>query len=301
MEVTIDQLELVSRILRTRLTRPTTVDTVILSPNDVRSSKLSDHFGRYIGAFGLRPNSHPYFGLFCKPDPISDPTDLYIYYLRTNYTKIQRSELLIMAEFEPKIKSDTIKIGVVNVRPTSPKLSDLSSLLQTIEYSIGPNLIRDYVSKQTTFTYGSSFVAFNKCLPSTDNCIMFNTPTYDRLFDALTQTGRECIRDLHLDEDHPLVSSFDVAQVLYEGHYLYLVRLLDNFIQVIIPHSHQFSHHESFNRFENLIKMTNKNYKLIASRYYGATDGSCLDTNWNYVYCPSSCRLLRWLYIPKTI
>lgn len=186
MTFTTGQLELLSHTLRFRMVRPTTIGVNIIMPNDVSISKIDDHMGRYVGFFNNRPNGQPYSGLSCRNDD-DIMTHLHVFYLRTEYKRIQPAELFLLSQFY----GDLTKLakGVINIKPSMPKVCDASMLLQSVEYSIGPQLIQQYKTNQIMYTHGASFVAFNPTIVCPTNCGQVNDTEFTQTLSLLGSFG----------------------------------------------------------------------------------------------------------------
>lgn len=150
-QIFVEHLIIASKILLSRLTRPATVDTNIVYAHLVDPSfKLETHHGRFIGCFSLRPDGSPCFYLAGRTHPEEEISHLFVYYVNCQFNKIQATEVEALKAFLPKISEPAsgLKIGIINVQCSAHPVTHLSTLIEAVDYSIGPQLLTEFVPCQ---------------------------------------------------------------------------------------------------------------------------------------------------------
>lgn len=140
MSVSSYQLELASIILRSRLTRPSTIDVVILDPKAADANlNLSNLFGTFIGCFYIRPDQDVCFVMGARSHPEGKLDHLFVYYMNHEYEEIQVSELEMLKPFLAKDEVNRLQLRccVINIRCSADPHQYLSVLIETIDSSIG--------------------------------------------------------------------------------------------------------------------------------------------------------------------
>lgn len=151
MSVSSYQIELASIILRSRLTRPSTIDVVILDPKTADSSlNLSNLYGTFIGCFYIRPDQDICFILGARLHPEAKIDHIFVYYMNREYEEIQSSELELLRPFLAKNEVNRLQLRfcVINIKCSADPHKHLSVLIEAIDSTIGFELMNNSQSVQ---------------------------------------------------------------------------------------------------------------------------------------------------------
>lgn len=276
--ITASSLLIATKILRSRLIKPQSIGANILDPEKAIASNIDDNFGKFIGFFVKRVNNEPCFVLFSRSDPNKTIDHLFIFYLRHKYAKIQQSELKLLKAKMPRllVSSDEVKLSVINVQSEAPKSCDLSILIQTVEFSLSPDLMTNFVDRQDIKTGKiSSFVCFNPNLPLPKCNLTSILPENEKIWAFVATTDLKVIED----RKQSIPDDFHLMITGYSGHAVYIIHHIKiKSIMLLLPHHNHFSCEEDANDFVNELKNRLLPYKprfIGATRYYGDVNTCC--------------------------
>lgn len=147
------QFDVASRILLSRMIKPTTIDVAILDRETLSPGKrvnFANICNRYIGCFDQRVDGKLCFYLAARQHPDSDITHLFIYYVNTGYKVIQDIDIDRLKMYIPNLTDDdcSMKIGIVEATCSAHPANYLSVLIEAIDFTIGHLLIENYVPLQ---------------------------------------------------------------------------------------------------------------------------------------------------------
>lgn len=254
LSVNISHLEFASLILRSRLTRPLTIDVNILSPAIVNPQcDFFNLFGRLIGCFGLRSDTDVCFYLAMRYDPESKYIRcIYVFYMNHNYDRIQQSEVDVLKQYIPYIDEgeDRIKVGIINIKSSAHPSTHLSVLIEVIDHFIGQDLINfEKVRYIDTDTRNLAIGPTRNCnlqhcdgFPSQENIERFeDAAKYHDL--SFGYRDSECKR-----------SQVDVIMFRTNGHLIDIIVNKDNgCVNHLLLHRNQYLDENHYASVKNLI------------------------------------------------
>lgn len=136
-----------ARMLYARLTRPSTIDVMIYPRfiSDIEY-RFDQHCGRFIGCFDKRLDGLLCFYLAGRSDPDGDLDHLFVFYFNSSYKTLQESEIEQLKACIPNIghAECTLKIGIINVKCSSPPVTYLSALVYALDRLIDVALIENF-------------------------------------------------------------------------------------------------------------------------------------------------------------
>lgn len=140
-------LKLAATVLKSRFTRPTTIDVTILEHDLIEESvKIDQQVSRFVGCFGIREDGSLCFYLVCR-NPLTDKvTTVFVFYLNEPYEEVQECEMAVLSRYIPSLSSlnHKIDIGIINIVNSLNVTTNLSVLLEAIDYCVGSQLVRRY-------------------------------------------------------------------------------------------------------------------------------------------------------------
>lgn len=271
-------LQFATIVLRHRLTRPASIDTVVLDPSlsSTLPAKLDDLDGRFVGYFTRRPNGDPCYILLGRRDPLLDFTHIIAFYVRARCRTIQTSEV---RPLRSRVAED-LEQGVIVVQHSAPRFCDLSVLIQAVEFSIHPDLIYNFTSVQVIDAHGViSPVCFNASIPMPDCDLGVCDLACENFWSSIRAMN---IKVAFYDEDSQpgsLPIDFDVLQIVHEDHQLFGIHHRQHrALMFLLPHSRQFGSQEDFDRIKNNISRALGGHEfqhIGVTRYYGDPSVKC--------------------------
>lgn len=174
---------IISRLLLTRLTRPTTVSIDIIdnhwlcenpSANSIRTN-IRGSFSRFVGCFDVLPKQDICFILAARADPDGDLSHIFVYHWNCDYKVIQECEINTLKLYVSELSNyANVKIGIINVKCSLDYDISLSVFIEAISHSIGSHLIEKFTPLQIINVTAD----YSRCFPSgisdrvsdTNNC-----------------------------------------------------------------------------------------------------------------------------------
>lgn len=268
-------IQLVTRLLRHRLSTKASIDVRILEPDTSNDTvDFNEYYGTFLGLFTVRPNGSPVFLLFIRHSIGENIHLVIVYYMGNRIKQIQPSEKrLISARL-----GNTVPVSIINVVSTAPDFCDWSILLQTVEYSIDPSLAQIGCTRQVIEALsGSRLLSYNPHLPYPNNCHE-NSTGFSHLWELLKSSGIRCVDFSVHDEDiHP--DMFDILRIKHEDHYLFAVYYVKfNSMMLILPHTCQFARRQDY---ESIVQAITSSFFSSRLDYVGST---------RFQACTESCK-----------
>lgn len=279
--ITKTDLSMATRMLSHRLTDPTKLNVTLIDLALDTAAEMEEYFGRYIGYFDLRPNGDPCFVLMARLVPGSEIDHLFVFYLRTNYRKVQKSEVQTLQKRLPSLTK--LKTAVVNIRTLAPRTCNLSILLQTVEFNISPSLLNDFRPVQIIYTdRGVRSVCFNPHIPYPDCISLSPASEANDVWKDIENLGLKVVH--HNSDTLPknVSADFDIMSLEYDGHLLYLIHHREiRSIVFLLSHYTQFKFQEDYQDYARQVTRSfGPGIKFAGvTRYFGDSTTMCTSSN----------------------
>lgn len=151
-------LLIISRILFTRLARPSSISVDIIDYHLLRDEystrdvliNITSSFGRFVGCFDLTPSRDLCFYLAARNHPDQEISHIFVYYLNRDHKVIQINEMETIKKYNVDLKrlDPNVKFGVINVRCSIETNNQLSLFVEAISYSVGSQMIENFQELQ---------------------------------------------------------------------------------------------------------------------------------------------------------
>lgn len=263
MSVSDAHIQIASMVLKSRLTRPSTVDINIINPFRISlSCKLDQMTGRYIGCFDTREGGDICFYLAARYHPDSQIKFLFVYYMNQDHSEIQQWDIDALKPYLTYIDDDEdpIQISIVNVKSSAHPRLHLSVLIEVVDYTIGYKMINNFqkVRYIDTDTRDLSIGTMKDCcLNHCDGNASDESLVNFRLWANDTKISFEVL-------DYPRTRfSGDAALVKVDGHFTgILIDKEDNFVNHLLIHRNQYLDQESYAKVVGWINSCLGNHEL---------------------------------------
>lgn len=269
IELSVDELSLASKILLSRLSRPSTLDIAIVIPNAItREMKLDNHIAKFVGGFHLGHNDNICFSLIChsKEDDVID--HVFVYYLNEEYTQIHPLDISILRPFVPNIgrPGSIVKKGVINVVTSSSPDTYLSIMIEAIDATIGEDLVRNFVSARRVDMTSQDLSIGRNPSCRLDHCD--GKPKPD-ILSRMKAVAEEFGIRLALGDHPSQLHSPEMALIKTLGHIVGCIHH-NNTVNYLVVHKNQFRDEE---HYQDVCKMvdswypTGSNLKHVVTRF----------------------------------
>lgn len=278
LSITENHLSMASKILMSRLTRPSAIDTIIVAAHLINPSyKLENYCNRFIGCFDLRPDNNVCFYLAARYHPDERITHLFVYYLNCDYDRIQEAEIEALKPYLPNIgDSDSdLKVGIIIVRCTSHPSTYLSTLIEAIDFTIGPQLISNFVPLQIINTDVRD-LAIGPHNDIVTNCDGILSAEAVSKFQMIAEDHKV---ELSIDDESARLSNPEVILLRTNGHLMGIICSEEaKLANYILMHKNQFENIEHYARIKRLISnWMNMPLHHCCSRFFGNNTLNCSD------------------------
>lgn len=231
-----------TKLLRSRLIRPNHIDINILSPSDAFSTtSLDEYYGSSLGYFFTNPRRGLCFLYYTKDSSTSTWTHVICFYFGSNLRKIQSNEV---KHYSKRNDNNILIEGIVNIKSSASSDIHLSIFIQTLEFTLGPNLMDPFIPHQIIeVRTGTSLLSFNPNLYE-PAC---NLPNYDTDIQNVwsLMISHEEIRRLPFATEMDGFSKAFLYRLGCDGHYVYGIPYVPKrTLVLLIPHSFLFRSQE---------------------------------------------------------
>ena len=277
------ELSLVSRILLSRLSRPSTVDIGIIIPDLFFPSArdLDRLFNRYTGSFAVDSDDLPCFYLAAKSNPEGDIDHLFVYYINRDHKTLQDNDREYLKKYLSKVSDPNsgLKIGVINIICSTPQVTYLSTLLEGVNFTIGSELLSNFRAYQNIRLNVSKLAVgpLENCnlehcdgRPHREVIIFFEK--------AVTETGRRfCLADARTTN----LKDPDVVWIRDNGHLIVSFYCKESHVvNYLVTHRNQFLNEETYERVKSMTRRWYSNgsdLTFVVTRLYTNTFRRCDD------------------------
>lgn len=218
IDITVDELTFASRILLSRLTRPSTIDISIVLPGELPPGcKIDRYLAQYTGCLNVTDYNDLQFYLAARSHPEGDVDHVFVFYLNKDYHSIQERDLDILAGHLAKIRQSNsgIKLGVVNVFCSEPIQLHLSSFVMAIDHLLGRQLVANFKPYiKTKVSIGQVAVG------PLSTCNLSHCDGQPRELDKFRSLVKEYGSELQLGGPRSILRNPRVVLIRDEGHLL---------------------------------------------------------------------------------
>lgn len=244
-----------SRILSSRLSRPSTMDITIA---DTLFSSLSfkpeSVFTRFFGAFNSRPDSTLVFYLFGREDPDKSFSHVFVYYINETYKYIDYLDVEALKHCFPNIKKlkRDVEVGIINVKISGHPATYLSVLIEVIDFTAGRRLIENFEKLQVVNTDTRNLSIGEKDIYKLNHCDGQFSETSLYLLRRLVVSSSE---RLHIYEPGDKVENPELTLIKSNGHMIGLSYCKElKLANYILIHDNQFLDEDHYARIRRDVK-----------------------------------------------